>query len=223
MINFKESILMLGRRGLAVFFMFLTPAARLWAQDVNEKFSMTTQMFLNSLTSSPSVPSSDLSPVPGRLSRRKLPSLWNGPVAEAGMMRLDRRASQIVAPDTVAGIAYISCFIHLKDAKNLSQVRSLGVQVEETFDGQDFVTARVPVAELENLAGIDNVTLIKVARRMRPLTDVARQQTNTDDLLTLSSDAVGAGVNTLFDGTGVVLGIIVVAEETATYREHHIS
>ena len=208
MINFKESILMLGRRGLAVFFMFLTSAAMLWAQDVNEKFSMTTQMFLNSLTSSPSAPSSDLSPVQGRLSRRKLPSLWNGPVAEAGMMRPDRRASQIVAPDTVAGIPYISCFIHLKDAKNLSQVRSLGVQIEETFDGQDFVTARVPVAELENLAGIDNVTLIKVARRMRPLTDVARQQTNTDDLLTLSSDAVGAGVNTLFDGTGVVLGII---------------
>ena len=123
-------------------------------------------------------------------------------------MRMRKPHRMIASPDTIGGVAYISCFIHLKDVDDLSGVRSLGVEVEEAFDGLDFITARVPVKKLESLADIDNVTSIKVAENMRPMTDVARQKTNVDDLLTQSTDAIAAGINTKFDGTGVVLGII---------------
>lgn len=123
-------------------------------------------------------------------------------------VRMPKARRLIASPDTVDGVAYISCFIHLKNTADLNKVQALGVEVEETFDGQDFVTARVPVTQLESLADIDNVTNIKVARQMRLLTDAARQKTNTDDLLTQSADAISAGINTKYDGTGVVLGII---------------
>lgn len=163
----------------------------LWAQEMNEKFSMTTQMFLHELKEQPaSVPHR----APGRRS------------SDGTTMRKARRL--IASPDTVAGVAYISCFIHLKDASSLNEVRALGVEVEETFDGLDFVTARVPVNQLEALADIDNVTKIKVARQMRPLTDEARKVTNVDDLLTQSNDATALGITSKYDGTGVILGII---------------
>jgi len=180
---------------MAMFVMFVTSAVMLFAQDVNEKFSMTTQMFLNELNTQAEQPKAGPRRAP---SQRQLP----------GNMRQHKARRLIASPDTIAGVAYISCFIHLKDTGQLNQVRSLGVKIEETFEGQSFVTALVPVNQLEALAGIDNVTNIKVARQMRLLTNVARQKTNVDDLLTQSADAIGAGVTSKFDGTGVVLGII---------------
>ena len=185
----------IGRRSVAVLVMLLAQASLLLAQEMNEKFSMTTQMFLNELNRQAVQPKNG----PRRAQNwRRLPE----------GMRMQKPQRLIASPDTVGGVAYISCFIHLKDTESLNQVRSLGVQVEETFDGLDFVTARVPVKQLEKLADIDNVTKIKVARRMRPLTNAARKSTNVDDVLTQSADAIAAGVNSTFDGAGVVLGII---------------
>jgi len=170
------------------------PVMALWAQETNEKFSLTTQMFLNELKEKKEQPATGLRHVP----RHQL----------ADSLRLHKSRRLIASPDTVGGVAYISCFIHLQDASNLCAVRALGVEVEETFDGLDFVTARVPVNQLETLAAINNVTNIKVAKQLRPLTDAARKKTNVDDVLTLSADATAAGVNSLYDGTGVVLGVI---------------
>lgn len=166
----------------------------LWAQNANEKFSMTTQILLNELKAK----TEQLTNSPRRASAPHRPD----------GMRLMKHHSMIADPDTVGGVAYISCFIHLKDAEDLNAVRTLGVEIEETFDGLDFVTARVPVNQLESLAEIDNVTRVKVARQMRPLTDKARQTTNVDDLLTQSPDALAVGITDKFDGSGVILGII---------------
>ena len=105
-------------------------------------------------------------------------------------------------------MAYISCFIHLNDPSDLSAVRALGVKVQGTFDGLDFITASVPVNQLEALADVDNVTNIEVARLMHPTSDVARQKTNVSDLLTQSANAAALGINSRYDGTGVVLGIV---------------
>ena len=124
------------------------------------------------------------------------------------MQKMAKRSRLIASPDTVGGVAYISCFIHLKDVGDLNEVRSLGVVVEETFNGLSFITARVPVNQIEQLSKIDNVSLIKVAQRMTPMTDVAKQKTNADDVLTLSADAIAQGVTSKYDGTGVVLGVI---------------
>ena len=114
----------------------------------------------------------------------------------------------IASPDTIGGVAYISCFIHLNNPSDLSAVRALGVRVQATFDGLDFITASVPVDQLYALADVDNVTNIEVSRLMRPMTDVARQKTNVYDLLTQSASAAALGINSKYDGTGVVLAII---------------
>lgn len=135
--------------------------------------------------------------------RRALPSKL-----VVGLERLAKKNRLIASPDTVGGVAYIPCFIHLKNTTDLNEVRALGVVVEQTFDGLSFVTAQVPVTQLEELAAIDNVTLIKVSQQMQTFTDVARQKTNADDLLTLSDEARSQGVTSMFDGTGVVLGVI---------------
>lgn len=174
--------------------MFLVPSMMSWAQEMNEKFSMTTQIFLNELRESANQPVA----APRRAPGHKLPD----------GRQLPKLRRLIASPDTVGNVVYISCFIHLKDVNDLSEVRSLDVEIEETFDELGFVTARVPVDQLEPLAEIDNVTKIRVAQCMRPTTDVARQKTNVDDLLTLSNDATAAGVTELYDGTGVVLGVI---------------
>jgi len=189
----NQHLRLLTTRALLMCVMLTAPIMALWAQETNEKFSMTTQMFMNELKEQKEQPA-----VQRRAPGRQRPDDSLRPKA--------RRL--IASPDTVGGVAYISCFIHLKDASDLSAVRALGVEVEETFDGLDFITARVPVNQLEPLADIDNVTRVKVAQQMRPLTDKAREVTNVDDLLTLSNDATAVGVNTKYDGTGVVLGII---------------
>ena len=174
--------------------LFIIPGKMLWAQEMNEKFSMTTQMFLNEMKQKAEQPTV----TPRRFPGRNLPD----------GVKLPKYRRLIASPDTVGNVVYISCFIHLKNVNDLSEVKALGVEIEETFDGLDFVTARVPVDKLEPLAEIENVTKIKVAQCMRPTTDVARQKTNVDDLLTLSNDAAAVGITDLYDGTGVVLGVI---------------
>lgn len=170
------------------------PSMTLWAQEMNEKFSMTTQMFLNELKSKSDQRVAGPRRVPGGSQPNK--------TLRPKLRRL------IASPDTVGGTVYISCFIHLNEVSNLSEVQALGVEVEETFDDLGFVTARVPVNQLDALAAVDNVKKIKVAQQMRPSTNVARQLTNVDDLLTNSSEARAMGVSDVYDGTGVVLGVI---------------
>ena len=177
-----------------LLFLFLTPNRMLWAQEMNKKFAWTTQMFLNEQRENALHPEK----AARRTQARRVP----------GSTKVLKQHRLIADPDTVGGVVYISCFIHLADASALSEVEARGVEVEETFDGLDFITARVPVNQLEALADINNVTRIKVAQRMRPLTDKAREATNVDDLLTQSPDAIVQGVTTKYDGSGVVLGII---------------
>jgi len=177
-----------------LLFLFLTPNMMLWAQETNKKFAWTTQMFLNEQREKALHPEK----AARRTQVRRVP----------GTTKVLKQHRLIADPDTIGGMVYISCFIHLADASSLSKVEALGVEVEETFDGLDFITARVPVNQLEALADLDNVTRIKVAQRMRPLTDKAREATHVDDLLTQSPDALAVGVTDKYDGTGVVLGII---------------
>ena len=174
--------------GLAMALMLVTPSL-LWAQQLSPKFSTTTKILLSEQKAQAEKPA--------------------GAPERARNQRFQVKQHRLIAsPDTVGDVAYISCFIHLADPSDLSAVEALGVEVEDTFDGQNFITARVPIAQMEALAGIDNVTKISVAKRMRPTTNAARQQTNAYDLLTRSQSAVAQGVTGKYDGTGVVLGVI---------------
>lgn len=184
----KKMIKNVATRGVLTLVLMMAPLGMMWGQEMNKKYSVTTQMFLNEQkTQQEQVAAGRRStPVKPRKNTRRL----------------------IASPDTIGGVAYISCFVHLENPSDLSALRALGVQVQSTFDGLDFITANVPVDKLETLAQIDNVTRIKVAQRMRPTTDVARQKTHVDDLLTLSDNASVRGISTKYDGTGVVLGVI---------------
>ena len=175
-------------KALMTLLLLITPFT-MWAQGTNPKFSMTTNMFLDKIQQAEQpADESQLAPSHFQLKHKPQPL--------------------IVSPDTIDDIVYVTCFIHLTDPTNLTEVEALGVLINETFEGLNFVTARVPVSQLEALAAIDNVTKIKVAQRMRPTTDAARQQTNVQDLLTLSSAATTQGITTKYDGTGVVLGVV---------------
>ena len=174
-------------RAALLLFTMLT-ASTAWGQETNKKFSMTTNIFMNELQVQKEQQAAGM---------RRAPA--------TGLPKPQRL---IASPDTIGGVAYISCFIHLNDPSDLSAVRALGVKVQGTFDGLDFITASVPVNQLEALADVDNVTNIEVARLMHPTSDVARQKTNVSDLLTQSASASALGVSNMYDGTGVVLGIV---------------
>ena len=180
-----------GMRVLLTLFMMVAPVM-MWSQEMNKKFSLTTQIFLDELQQQKEQPANSRHRAPAR----RLPD--GNPLPEPEQL--------VASPDTIGGVVYISCVVHLNDVNDLSAVQALGVKVQSTFNG--FITASVPVEQLNALADVENVTKIKVAQLMRPSTDVARQVTNVDDLLTLSASAVTQGISSMYDGSGVVLGII---------------
>ncbi len=169
-----------------------------FAQGVSEKFSMTTLMFMDEMKSEHPFAEK-------QVTRKSGKTAGDTPATRFSELR-NRRI--FASPTTISGTDYVSCFLHMKDVSSVAEVEALGVQVEETFPEVGFVTALVPVDKFEPLAEIDNVTRIKVAEQKRPLTDVAREKTNVDDILTQSADAISAGLSQVYDGTGVILGII---------------
>ena len=180
-------------RVLLTLFLLLTPCMAMRGQDQSKKYAISTQMFLDELQQQ-KLKQQGKHQAPAK---RLLPD--GSPVPEPERL--------IASPDTINGVVYISCFIHLNNPADLSAVRALGVEVHSTFDGLDFITANVPVNQLEALARIDNVTKIEVAELMHPDTEWARVLTNVDDLLTLSDSARVLGLTSQYDGSGVVLGI----------------
>ena len=159
------------------------------AEQTNSKFAMTTRLFLDEFNHT-----GQAAAAPGR----------------PGVDRPATRAigNVVATPVYENGIAYISCFIHLVDPTDLSALEALGVKDMQTYDKLTFITANVPVAQMEALAALDNVTMIKVSELMQPATDLARKQTGVQDLLTMSPAVTGRGISTRYDGTGVVLGVV---------------
>ena len=49
MLKLKESLVRIGQRSVSAFVLIMASTMMLFAQKTNEKFSMTTQMFLNEL------------------------------------------------------------------------------------------------------------------------------------------------------------------------------
>ena len=116
------------------------------------------------------------------------------------------RVSSVASPEMVGGVKCISAFIRLDDNTNVADIEALGVTVRDKFQN-GLITAFIPVDKLDELSDISRVKRINVASRMRPLTDKGRQYTNTDDVLTLSTDAVNAGLPQIYDGAGVLMGV----------------
>ena len=181
--------------------MLLGMAPTMWAQSTDEtdeidnKLSITTQMFLKELNGEIKVERNTQSKRPDN-------------VPESGSRPKVYQSPRLYAsPDTIDGKAYIAAYLSLNEPTDKSEVEAQGVILQEEFDNGLF-TSLIPVNVIEKVAGISNVKRINVSPLKRIFTRDARQATNVDDALTLSSDAQAAGLTTAYDGTGVVLGVI---------------
>ena len=173
---------------------FVAMSVTAWSQAVPyiNKMSITTQMFLDEMA--------------GRLSfdENQAPATK---FTSPGARQLPVPYRPIAAPDTIDGNVYIPSTIRVSSDSDLSQLESLGVIIQCTFD-KGLVTSLIPIDKIQDIAAIDGVTRINVSSMMRPLTNLSRTASNVDDVLTLSQDARNAGLLQVYDGTGVILGII---------------
>ena len=107
----------------------------------------------------------------------------------------------LAKPMAINGVEYVECFIYL-NGSSFAEVQAAGVQVTGKFD--EFVTAKVPVNKIEQVARLASVKMVAIARNARHHTDVAKGITNADKVW----DGTNYGLPQGFKGTDVVLGII---------------
>lgn len=183
-VNHLRLVLLLG---------FITIGMTALAQSAPyiNKMSITTQLFMEEMAGN--LDFNQDTPVPRTTS--------------PGMKPLPRMRRPIVDPDTIDGQAYISATVRITSESDIAQLEREGVIVQCTFD-HGLLTAMIPVDRLEQVALLEGVKRINVAAYMRPMTNLARQTTNVDDVITLSQDARDAGLLKKYDGSGVILGII---------------
>lgn len=171
-----------------------------WAQnDDGNKLSVSTQMFLQELN--------------GEISFEQNEELIKANAKAKGIPLADalRRAKYdrpIAKPVEINGRQFISAFIRVSDRSAVSELEALGVEIQCEFSNGTLFTTLIPVDKLQEVAKIAKVSRISVASKRRPLTDKVRQASNVDDALTLSTDAIGAGLSKKYDGTGVLLGVV---------------
>lgn len=104
-----------------------------------------------------------------------------------------------------ADVPMIDAFISFT-GDDTSRLEQMGVVVKSRFRGM--VVGGVPVAMLDQLATLPEVTKIDVGEVAEPQTDQSRLLTGVADILTLSDAAQAAGIAQAYDGRGVVVGII---------------
>ena len=173
---------------------FLVMSVTAWAQRANiEKMSISTQMFLDQIEKK-----ADFTP---QVDQSKFASPRHT-VHEGREILLP-----FAKPDTINGQVFMSAFVRISSDEVASQLEALGVEIQSRFD-KGLMTALIPIEKIEEVASLAGVTRINAASPMRILTNTARQTTNVDDALTLSNDAITAGLTKKFDGAGVILGVI---------------
>ena len=111
------------------------------------------------------------------------------------------KKSPYASPKAMNGIEYINCFINLNDS-SIGELEALGVIVDGVY--KHFVTAKIPVNKIEEIAKLGSVKQISVSRKMKMFTDQACSITNADKVW----DGINNGLPEEFTGKDVVLGII---------------
>lgn len=170
-------------------------AAVMSAQSLNltpcEKLSITTQMFLDELA--------------GEINVEKA-SGWS--VNMPGQPRLLREVERsYAAPEVIGGKAYISAFVWVVSDADAAQLMGEGVIIETRFDN-GLMTALIPIDKINEVAAVAGVKRIEVSPVLQPATDVARRTTFAGDVLAYSDNAVTAGLSHMYDGSGVIVGVI---------------
>ena len=158
-----------------------------------EKMSISTLMFLDEMA--------------GRISfDEPTPTIKAGqpdliPLPEA------RNKRPIAKPDTINGKVYITSFIQVTGDEFIADLENLGVDILANL-GDGLLTTYIPIDMIEEVAAIEGVILVEVGELMQEETNLSRQASNVDDLLTLSQDAQLAGLQQIYDGKDVILAIM---------------
>lgn len=169
-----------------------------FAQDgISGKLSVSTQLFLSQRDGKVDVQ-------PSTKGRKSYGLLGTDTLFLAPGVNLQ---SPVASPFTAGGVSYIEAFVRLNSDTSVGDLESKGVHVQSEFKN-GLVTAIIPVDSIEAVARLASVNRVSVAERMTYATDEARKATNTDDVLTNSKDAVSAGFNTKYDGSGVIVGVV---------------
>ena len=158
-----------------------------------EKMSISTMMFLDELAGRISFDEPQSTIKAGR------PGLIPAPEA--------RNKRPIAKPDTINGKVYITSFIQVTGDEFIADLEALGVDILANL-GDGLLTTYIPIDMIEEVAALEGVTLIEVGELMQEETDLARQASNVDDVLTHSQDAQLAGLQQMYDGKGVILAIM---------------
>jgi hypothetical protein len=156
-----------------------------------EKMSISTQMFLDEMAGNLTF---DNAPS-GRLNMPGQPQL---------LQEVERRYA---APEFIDGKAFISAFVWVAGDEDVASLQREGVIVEERFD-DGLMTTLIPVDRINEVAAIPGVKRIEVATMMQPATDIARRTTFAADVLSYSDAAVAAGLPGMYDGNGVIVGVV---------------
>ena len=181
------------RFALLLGFMAISLTALAQSIPNAEKMSVSTLMFLDEMA--------------GRISfDEPAPTIKAGqpdliPLPEA------RNKRPIAKPDTINGKVYITSFIQVTGDEFIADLKELGVDILANL-GDGLLTTYIPIDMIEEVAAIEGVTLVEVGQLMQEETDLARQASNVDDLLTLSQDAQLAGLQQIYDGKDVILAIM---------------
>ena len=167
------------------------------AQNVEDKLSSSTMMFLSELRGEITLPKADDS---SQANMKKANARTNSTEDKTS-----RFVRPIVEPEYVNGIQMISAFLTVSDG-DYSKAQTLGVIISEKFG--NVATALIPTDKIMEVAALPNVTNIEVGEIMQTHNDQQRTLTRAYDAITNSSAAQALGITSPYTGKGVIVGII---------------
>ena len=95
---------------------------------------------------------------------------------------------------------YVSAFVHFySDDADKSVIENYGALINNDFG--DFVTAQIPVENLEALSQDENIKLVEIGTPVQKKMNKARTAANVDKV------QAGTGLSQPFLGTGVIVGV----------------
>ena len=102
----------------------------------------------------------------------------------------------------INGVEFADAFIDFSDKSIISKLKAQGVIVNCVFD--DFMTAQIPLSNLERVSNLPGVTSVEMSRLLEMCTDSTMRKTNAGMVL----NGPDYGLSQAYDGTGVIVGII---------------
>lgn len=114
----------------------------------------------------------------------------------------DKFQNEFAAPRIVDGVEMVDAFIDIDNRTVVNTLKNRGIKVDCEFDG--FVVARIPMDILNKVSQIPGVSNVEIGRTLELCTDSTLSQTHAGQVL----NGPDYGLPQVYDGTGVIIGII---------------